>query len=363
MKRVLVLGMTEMPGGIESVIMNYYRNIDKGKLQMDFLCNTPNIAYEKEIRNLGGEIYKIKSRSKNLFAYYKQLNEFFKNNAKKYSTIWVNICSLANIDYLIFAKKYKIKYRIIHCHNSQNMDSKLRLILHQFNKLRLEKYATDYWTCSQESNEWFFTSKLNKKVVLVHNAIDYDKYKFDMNVREEYREKLNLEGKLVFGNIGRFHFQKNQLRLLEIFKKISERKENTVLLLIGDGEEKNKIEDKIKELKLEDNVKLLGIRDDVEKILQCMDAIIFPSLFEGLPLVLVEAQANGLPIFASDTITKEIVIGDNVTQISLEKNNEYWAKIILNSKFGRCDNYERIQEEGYDIKKESKKIERLLLRE
>lgn len=362
MKKVLVFGMTETPGGVESVIMNYYRNIDREKLQMDFLCNSSNIAYEDEIKKLDGEVYKIKPRSKNVFTYYKQLNQFFKNNSHKYSTIWVNICSLANIDYLIYAKKYKIKHRIIHCHNSQNMDSKLRLVLHQFNKIRLGKYATDYWTCSQGASEWFFNSNQNKKIVLVHNAIDCDKFKFDMNTRKEYRKDLNLDGKLVFGNIGRFHFQKNQLRLLEIFKKISEKKENTVLLLIGDGEEKDKIVDKIKELKLEDSVKLLGIRDDVEKILQCMDAIIFPSLFEGLPLVLVEAQANGLPIFASDTITKEIIIGDNVTLISLEKDNEYWAKTILDSNLDRCDNYESLQKEGYDIKKESKKIERLLLR-
>lgn len=362
MKRVLVFGMTDMPGGVESVIMNYYRNINRDELQMDFLCNTPTVAYEEEIKRLGGKIYKIESRSKNLFLYHKQLKNFFKENAKKYSTIWVNICSLANIDYLIYAKKYKIKYRIIHCHNSQNMDSKLRVILHKFNKLRLEKYATDYWTCSEESNSWFFQPKLNEKVVVVHNAIDYDKFKFDEDIREEYRKKLKIEDKVVFGNIGRFHFQKNQLRLLEIFKKISEKEENAVLILIGDGEDKSKILNKISELKLEEKVKVLGIRDDVEKLLQCMDAVIFPSLFEGLPLVLVEAQANGLPVFASDTITKEIMLSDNMVFLSLKESNEYWAERILESNLERHNNYNEIEKKGYDIKKECNKIERLLLR-
>ena len=132
LKKILVFGITDKPGGVESVIMNYYRNMDRSKLQFDFLCNTDVVAYEDEIKNLGGNIYRITARSKNLFKYRKELKEFFKKNHEKYDTVWVNICSLANIDYLKMARKYKIKNRIIHCHNSQNMDSKLRGLLHKF---------------------------------------------------------------------------------------------------------------------------------------------------------------------------------------------------------------------------------------
>ena len=147
MKRVLVFGVTENPGGVESVIMNYYRNIDRNKIQFDFLCNTKEVAYEDEIIKMGGKIYKITGRSVNRRQYMNDMEKFFSENAKKYTTIWVNVCSLANIDYLKFAKKYGIKYRIIHSHNSENMDSKLRGLLHKFNKKIIIKYATDFWAC------------------------------------------------------------------------------------------------------------------------------------------------------------------------------------------------------------------------
>lgn len=364
MTRILVFGMTETPGGVESVIMNYYRNIDKEKIQFDFLCNTQVVAYEDEIKKLGGRIYKICSRSKNIKQYYKQLKDFFKKEAYKYKTIWVNVCSLANIDYLIYAKKYGIKYRIIHCHNSQNMDSNLRKVIHLLNKARLQKYATDYWTCSQKANTWFFSKKLiqQNKVLQINNAIDYNKFKYNEVIRKEYREKLEIDSKIAFGHIGRFHFQKNQVKLLEIFAKINEKNPNTELFLVGDGEDRELIVNKINELKLKESVKLLGIRNDIPNVMQAFDAIIFPSLFEGLPLVLVEAQANGLPIFTSDNITREIVMSDNIHFISLNESDEEWANIILSSNFDRANNYERIEKNGYDIKNESKKIERLLLR-
>lgn len=365
MVRILIFGMTENPGGIESVIMNYYRAIDKSKIQFDFLCNSPEVAYEEEIQKLGGKIYKIASRSNNACLYYKELRSFFKNNAVKYKTIWVNICSLANIDYLKYAKKYGIKYRIVHCHNSQNMDSKARKILHIINKFRLKKYATDYWTCSEDANNWFFTNNIleKNKIVCINNAIDYNKFKFNEKIRQEYRNKLNIDSKLVFAHVGRLHFEKNQLMLLDIFKNINEMNGNVELLLIGDGEDRAKIENKIKKLELENNVRLLGIRNDVEKIMQSVDAIIFPSLFEGLPLVLIEAQANGLPIFASKSISEQVVIGENVELISLDEKPKEWAIKILSSNLNRCDNYEKIKIKGFDIKIESKKIEELLMRE
>ena len=163
MKRILVFGITDFPGGIESVIMNYYRNIDKNKIQFDFLCNTEN--------------------------------NFFKNYYNKYDAIWVNVCSLANIDYLKIAKKYNIKTRIIHCHTSQNMDSKLRGILHKFNKLFLKKYATDFWSCSASSSSWFYSKSImnSNKFKIIKNAIDLDKFIFNNKIREEYRRDMKID--------------------------------------------------------------------------------------------------------------------------------------------------------------------------
>ncbi len=372
MNRVLVFGITENPGGVESVIMNYYRKIDKTKIQFDFLCNTETVAYEEEIKSLGGAIYHITSRRKNYREYKKEIKLFFEENAKKYSTIWVNVCSLANIDYLKYAKKYGIKYRIIHSHNSQNMDSKLRGMIHKLNRLNIEKYATDYWSCSEEAGEWFFNNEIinGNKYLIVNNAIDTEKYMFDENIRNRYRKKLDIDNKLVIGHVGRFHFQKNQEFLLDLFYEINKIDKNIVLLLIGQGEDENKLKNKVSELNLSDKVYFLGVRDDVPQIMQAMDFFLFPSLFEGLGLVLLEAQAAGLPVVASkDVIPQHVKMSKKFDFIPLNQDKTYWAKKIIEKLEILQDrselskkNISNIKKAGYDINIETQKIEEYLKR-
>ena len=365
MKKILVFGITDKSGGVEAVIMNYYRFIDRSKIQFEFLCNTDEVAYEDEIKKLGGVIYRITARSKDRKKYHEDMTKFFEEHAKDYEAIWVNVCSLANIDYLKYAKKYGIKKRIIHSHNSQNMDSKLRGILHRINKLFISKYATDFWSCGDEAGKWFYSNKIinSDKYLFVNNAIDTDKYKYDEKTRKEYRKKMNLEDKIVFGNVGRFHFQKNHTFMIKVFNEFQKEKPNSVLLLIGQGEDEEKIKNQIKEYGLEDKIIILGVRNDVDKLMQCMDVFLFPSLFEGLPLVLVEAQTAKLLIFASDVITKGVKFNDRLYYLSLEKDEKYWAKRILE----RLDKIEDrksdvsdIVKNGFDIKNEAKKIEKLL---
>ena len=368
MKRVLVFGITDNPGGVESVIMNYYRLIDKEKINFDFLCNTEIVAYEEEIKSLGGKIYRITARSKDYRKYKKEIKKFFKENAKKYSTIWVNVCSLANIDYLKYAKKYGIKHRIIHSHNSQNMDSKLRGFVHKINKLKIHKYATDYWTCSEEAGKWFYKNKILKsdKYLLINNAINTENYKFDEEIRQEYRKELKIENKIVIGHIGRFHFQKNQEFLIEIFNEINKLNRDTVLILIGQGEDENKIEEKINKLKLNECVRILGMRKDVPQLIQAMDIFLFPSLFEGLALVLLETQASGLPVITSKNVVPECVkLSDNFQFIDLKMGAKYWAEKVLevlNTKINRKNlsnqNIMNIKKLGYDINNEVKKVEK-----
>lgn len=361
MKKILVFGVTENPGGVEAVIMNYYRALDRSKIQFDFLCNTDVVAYEDEIKSLGGTIYRITARSKDRKKFREDMDNFFKEHSSEYSTIWVNVCSLANIDYLKYAKKYGIKYRIIHSHNSQNMDSKLREILHRINKMFISKYATDFWTCGDEAGEWFYSKKIIKsdKYLFVNNAINADKYKYNKKVRDEYRKKMNLTDKIVFGNVGRLHFQKNHTFIIKVFNEFLKEKPNSVLLLIGQGEDEEKIRNQIKELNIEDKVILLGIRKDVEKLMQCMDIFLFPSKFEGLPLVLVEAEAAKLLIFASDVITKKVKFNDRMIYLSLEKDEKYWSKKIL-SNLDKIESRESdisdIIKNGFNITDEVNKI-------
>ena len=368
MKKVLVFGITDNPGGVESVIMNYYRNIDRKKIQFDFLCNTEVVAYEDEIKKLGGTIYRITARSKNRKKYKTELDAFFQAHSNEYSTIWVNVCSLANIDYLKYAKKYGIKNRIIHSHNSQNMDSILRGILHKINKLLIEKYATDFWSCGEEAGRWFYNKRImtGNKYLLVNNAIDAKKFEYNEKIREDYRNQMGLNDKVVFGSIGRFHFQKNQTFVIKVFNEILKEKKNAVLLLIGQGEDEEKIKQMVKDLDIEKNVKFLGIRDDVDKIMQAMDVLLFPSRFEGLPLVLVEAEASKLLIFASDIITKKVKFNNRMIYLSLDKDEKYWCEKVMNNinKIElRKSNISDIDENNFNIINETVKIEKYFERD
>ena len=364
MKKVLIVGMTPNPGGIENVIMNYYRNIDRSKIQFDFLCNTGKIAYQDEIVSLGGDVINIVSRSKQFFTYKKQLKQLFRDNAKKYSAIWVNFCNLTNLDYLKLAKKYGIKCRIMHSHNSQNMYSKKIEIIHKINKIFLHKYTTDFWACSEDASNWFYNKRIleSNKIVIVNNAIDLDKFKYNKKIEEEYKKRLGLEDKFVIGHVGRFQYQKNHEFLVNIFKKVYENNKKAHLLLVGQGEEQERIREVVKMMNLEEGVSFLGARDDVPELMKAMDLFLFPSRFEGLGLVLIEAQAVGMPIIASkDVIPYTVKMTNNFYFQSLEDDINEWAKKVMenmNKEKQSEINISELQKNSYDIKIEVKKIEK-----
>lgn len=364
--KILVFGMTPNPGGVESVLMNYYRNIDKNKVQFDFLCNSPDkIAYEDELLTGGSKVYKVSMRSKHPLKYHRELNDFFKKNADKYDAIWVNLNSLANIDYLKLAKKYGIKRRIIHSHNSRNMDGYLRGLLHEKNKKHIAKYATDFWACSVEAGKWFYPEKIRKQEKIINNAIDLNSIKFDEAERKIIRKKYNLEGKLVIGNVGRLHFQKNQTFLLEITKEIKKIVPNIKVVLVGDGSDKEKLQHKSRELGIEADVLFTGVQKNITAWLSTFDVFVFPSLFEGLGVALLEAEATGVPVIASKkVIPKEAKITSNFIFYPLTASPKEWAEKIV-----KLNNYQKrlsekevlndFKKAGYSIKEESKKLEKV----
>lgn len=368
MNRILVFGMTENPGGVESVIMNYYRNIDRTKIQFDFLCNSyEKIAYEDEILKLGGKTIHFPARSKDYFGYKRKLERFFKEHAKEYAAIWVNVCSLANIDYLKIAKKYGIKKRIIHSHNSQNMDGKLRGYLHQHNKKHIDTYATDFWACSEDAAKWFYDEPILKKCVLIHNAIDVDKMKFDPAARQKIRSQLGWEDCYILGNIGRLHFQKNQSFILDVFAELIQEKPDARLVLVGQGEDEEMLKDKISKLCIGDKVYMAGLQSNPSEWLSAFDLFFFPSLFEGLSVVAMEAQANGVPVLASKgVIPSEVVINKNFMLYDLKDGAEEWSRRIL-SMMELIKREEPVQIKknfvaaGYEINHEGNRLERLLV--
>ena len=358
MKKILVFGMTENPGGIESVVMNYYRNINRDNIQFDFLCNCDLIAYQQEIESLGGRIYSITARKKNYWRFRKELSAFMQSHAKEYAAIWVNVCMLSNIDYLIYAKKYGIPKRIIHCHNSSNDGGKIKLMVHSFNRIRLAEYATHFWTCSDDAAKWFFDKEIinGQNYRVITNAIDISKYIRNANIRNKYREKLNVSGKIVIGHVGRFHFQKNHEFLIKIFKELSNRDDRYQLMLVGQGELDQAIKDIVIEEKLEEKVLFLGVRNDVENLYQCMDAFVMPSKFEGFGLVAIEAQAANLPCVLADTLPVEVKVNDNVCFQSLRQSASVWADSI-ESILQVSSELNKIVESEYNIKNQVKVFE------
>ena len=363
MKKVLVFGMTDNPGGVESVIMNYYRNIDRECIQFDFLCNSQVVAYESEIIALGGTIYKITSRRDSYIEFKKELNEFMKNNAGNYEAIWVNINSLVNIDYLIMAKKYGIRRRIIHCHNASNDAGVIKGLVHRFNKSRLAKYATDYWTCSDDASPWFFNDEIiqGDKYKVIPNAIDINRFKNNSEVRMNLRTEMGLGYKKVIGHVGRFHFQKNHKFLIELFEHIVKNDKSYHLLLVGQGELEGEIKELVHNKNLDENVTFCGVHMDIEKMYQAMDLFILPSVFEGLGVVALEAQCNGLPCVLADCIPHVVKVNDNVEFVDLNSSFEIWQKKI-DTLMGKNidDSNNKMPGSEYDINVQTKMFEQLL---
>jgi len=367
MYKVLIFGMTENPGGVESFLVNYYRHINRGEIQFDFLCNSYNsVAYEEELIKLGSRCYHISARIVNYKKYMQELNKIFKEHAAEWDAIWVNVCSLANIDYLKKAKEYGIRRRIIHSHNSQNMDSMLRGLLHQWNKRNIGKIATDFWACSEDAAKWFYSGEELRKSVIIHNAIDVDRLKFNEEKRKELKKKYGWEKKYVIGNVGRLHFQKNQLFILEVFKLYQVEDVDSVLVFVGQGEDEQMLKSKANELGIEEKVFFVGVQKDIQAWLSCFDCFLFPSKFEGFGIATLEAQVNGISTIASKkVIPEEVKMNQNFKFCDLELGAEAWSKEICKIKETPREDYDTIKkiiiEKGYDIKTEVEKVEKFLL--
>ena len=346
-------------GGVEAVVMNYYRHIDRNKIQFDFICDSDstNIPYD-EIKKLGGKVILIPPYQK-VFKYHRELKKVLKEGNYKIVHSHINALSVFS---LWAAKSAKVPVRIAHSHSTSNKKewkkTLLKNILRPFSKV----FATDYFCCSELAGRWLFGNKTydQGKVYLLNNAIDVDKFKYNEKIRKEKRKELNIKDKdLVIGHIGRFVKQKNHEFLIDIFNEVHKQNKNTILLLAGEGPLKEEIENKVKDLGLEKNVKFLGQRKDANELYQAMDIFLLPSLYEGLPVVGVEAQAAGLLCFFSTDMTKETKVLETTQFISLTNTPQYWSKEIskqLNS-YTRADTEKEITQNNFNIKVEANKLE------
>ena len=345
-------------GGVEAVVMNYYRHIDRNKIQFDFICDndSTNIPYE-EIEKLGGKVILVSPYQK-FPIYIKELKRVFKEN--NYKIVHSNINALSVFP-LFAAKKAGVPIRIAHSHSTTNKAEWKKNLLKQVLKPFSKVYANTYFACTEHAGRWLFGNKTFDKglVTVINNGIDVDSYSFNEKIRKEKRKELHLKDTdIVIGHIGRFMKQKNHEFLIDIFNELYKENNNYKLMLIGQGPLQDTIKQKVKDLGIEENVLFLGQKSDANKYYHAMDLFLFPSLYEGLGMVFVESQTSALPSIASTEVPEIAKVSDRAYFIGLDQPIKVWVNKInevLNQ--DRNIDIKRIKDAGYDIVTEAKKLE------
>ena len=368
-KILYVLNDSLHHAGTEAVVLNYWRNIDRKKIHIDFMLHTTeeeikdNEIAEMLVAN-NSRIYCVTPRGVNVRKNKKDILSVLEHN--HYDVVHSH-ADCANYIILKYAKEAGVKIRISHSHSTAisikkyTLKNQLHIMYLNYCKRKIKYVATDLMACSKAAAEWLYQGYADEAII-INNAIDLDRYKFNPEMRKQIRRELKLENRLVLGHIGRFSTQKNHKFLIQIFAEVCERTDNASLLLVGDGEDKEDIINKVSELGLRDKVVFYGSTNQVEKVMQAFDVFVFPSLWEGLSVALIEAQTNGLRCLVSDVdaVSTESSITKNVRRIPLV-NPTIWAEEILHGDNARVLDADAIREAGYDIKYEAKKLEKIYL--
>lgn len=348
--------MTDMNyGGVEMVVMNYYRHIDRTKVQFDFFALEGSaVPQREEIEQLGGRVY-IVPKYTHLPEYEKEIVRLFKQNQYKIVHSHMNTLSVFS---LWGAKKAGIPNRIAHNHSTAGKGETKKNIIKYALRPFAKIYPTKLCACSRYAGEWLYGK--NAEFQVFNNAIDLSRYSYDPQKAAAVRKELGLEDKLVVGHIGRFCYQKNHDFLIDIFNEIHKQRQEAVLLLIGEGELEQDIRNKVKDLGLTDSVRFMGKQKDTSKFYQAMDCFVLPSRYEGLPVVGVEAQAAGVPCVMADVVTPETKILESTAFVSPEESAVKWAMAVLESTshYQKKDTSVEMRKAGFDIVTEAEKLER-----
>lgn len=343
MKHVLVYGMTDNPGGIETYVLNFFERVQGKGVQLDFISDFPTIAHSERLTAKGAKLFFFPAKSKDLWGHLKGMWKLLRGH-KEYKTVYFNILDAGAAITMVPA--FLLGRRIVvHSHNGSTDKVKL----HKLCKPFLNLMASARVACSRVAAEHMFCGK-GKQCLVIPNAIDGAAHRFDPQLREEKRAQLQLGQRPAICHVGRLSLQKNPLGLLDIFEALLEECPQAVLLSVGDGEMAEQFHGRIAEKGLGESVKCLGVRNDVSQILQAADVFLLPSLYEGLPISLLEAQASGLPCVVSDAVSAESAITDRVSFVSLEAEPRIWAqKLVAALQLPRQDCYHQILEAGFDL--------------
>ncbi len=350
-------------GGIAKLLFDYYREIDHEKIHFDFLIYDyySEGIYEAPLKAMGCKIYKVPPIEKDKNGSLSKTEEIIRNG--NFDVVHSHFGRLS-YRILKYAKKYNVPVRIAHSHIAyEPMKLKTKLTVGLRSSLT-KHYATQLMACGMDAGiyMWGKTAVEHDRVIIMKNAIDTRIFRFSPDVREEKRKELGLSGKYVIGIVGRLSDQKNYPFLLRTMKLVAEKRKDAVLVVVGRGlEEKEKeIKELSEKMNLGEHIRFLGIRSDVQELLNAMDVFVLPSLYEGLPVVLIEAQANGIREFVSNTVTKEMDITDLITFLPIEDTEQLWADKIIaySAELSHRQEYaDRVREAGYDVKAQSKKLE------
>lgn len=366
-KKIKILQFTigNIKGGVTQYVLNNWKFINRDKYQFDFATMSKKLDFEDDLIEEGCKVHYIQ--------HYAEVDEEkFANRIEEILSEGYDVVHLhTNYWKSFLVEKIAIKMAvpkiIIHSHNTMvDLEDDIKrqeaLNIHNIRKTQFSKdYGTDFWACSKVAGEWLFPKSINEKdIKIMNNAIDIKKFSYNQKSRDIYRKELGIDKFFVIGHVGRFEFQKNHEFIIDTFKCLYDKNNKIKLMLIGIGKLEKKIRDKIKAYGLQENVILMGKRNDVELLMQAMDLFILPSRFEGLPIVLIEAQAAGLKCLASTEITEEVVITTNIKRIPL--NKEIWIREIENCYDYSIDNRSNIdvliKKAGYSIEDQIKKIEK-----
>ncbi len=354
--RVLHVVVNMNRGGAETLIMNLYRNIDRSKIQFDFLTCREGI-FDDEIVELGGKVYQIPYVTDiGHIGYCHALDRFFHEHPG-YPVIHSHMDRMSGL-ILRGAKKAGIPTRIAHSHNTRSEGGIAARLYKWYSSTHIISSATHLLACSLTAAQWLYSRKAEDAYILP-NGIDCEKFAYSPDAQLQVRRGLRIStNTLVVGHVGRFVHQKNHAFLIDTFAKLQHMVKDSILILVGDGPLRKAMELKVENLRLTEKVRFLGIRSDIENILQAFDVFVFPSFHEGLPVTLIEAQGVGLPCVISDHITTEVDMGAGLVQyVRLSKSPAIWANRIHKLSRVKRDSKRYIEENGYNIRNSAKWLE------
>lgn len=355
-RRILIYGMSDNPGGIETYLLNLVKNTENEDVVWDFVTDFPQVAYREILEEKGGKIFQIPAKSKGLLKQWRKFAAILKAHPE-YQTVYFNVLNAGCVFTMLIPWLYRRKI-VVHSHNASADNTTMHKLCRPFMNAMTSRYVA----CSGLAGEFMFGEKVmrKKQVFLMPNAIDAEKYEYKEDVRGEMRRTLGVEGKLVLCHVGRIVYQKNPKGVIDILGECVKHNPNCVLLSVGTGDMEAETKAYAEEKGLSAQVQFLGVRGDVDKIMQAADCFVLPSVYEGLPIVAVEAQAAGLPCLLSDAISTETKLTEDTCFLPVDRPG-IWAEKILSVKpENRKKKRPEIMKAGYDMEYQKENIRQLM---